>query len=71
MKPVKVFHIIVPESIMTKLVAGQKCTIERKQGTYIITGEDETETPVQIVPRLVRPPNWRELKKARGMSKRP
>jgi hypothetical protein len=66
MKPIRVYHIIVPEAILSKLVEGQKCTIERKDGTYMVAGEDEKETPVQIVPRLVRSPKWRDKKKARG-----
>jgi hypothetical protein len=66
MKPTKVWHIIAPENVRSKLAAGQKLTLERKSGTFMFTDEDEIETPVQIVPRLVRPPNWRELKKLKG-----
>lgn len=65
MKPIKVYHIIVPADILTKLVAGQTCTIVRKQGTYMVAGEDEKETPVQIVPRLTRPPDWKKAKKVK------
>lgn len=66
MRPIKVWHIIIPEQVRSKLAAGQKCTIEGERGTFMIKDEDNQETPVQIVPRLVRPPKWRELKKHRG-----
>jgi hypothetical protein len=66
MKPIKVWHIIIPEQVRSKLSAGQVCSIEQKQGTFMITDEDDKTTPVQIVPRLIRPPNWRDKKKARG-----
>jgi hypothetical protein len=65
MKPIRVWHIVIPETVRSKLSAGQKCTIERKNGTFVVVDEDEKDTPVQIVPRLVRPPSWREKKKAR------
>ena len=60
MKPVKVYDVMIPEAVMSKLVAGESLTIERKGGVYKVDG-----VPVEVRPRLQRPVDWREEKKHR------
>ena len=60
MKPVRVYDVMIPEAVMSKLVAGESLVIERKNKTYQVDG-----VPVEVRPRLQRPVNWRDEKKHR------
>lgn len=58
MKPIKVYDVMIPEAVMSKLVAGEELTIAKDGKAYKIDG-----VPVEIRPRLARPMNWRDEKK--------
>ena len=60
MKPIRVFDVMIPESVMSKLVAGEVLSIERTGKVYKVDG-----VPVEVRPRLQRPVDWREEKKHR------
>ena len=60
MKPIRVYDVMIPESVMSKLVAGESLTIERKNKVYQVDG-----VPVIVQARLARPINWRDEKKAK------
>jgi len=64
MKPIKVYDVMIPEAVMSKLVAGEELIICRKNKTYQIDG-----VPVEVRPRLARPVNWRDEKKYRKAGK--
>ena len=61
MRPIRVFDVMIPEAVMSKLVAGESLIIERKNKVYQVDG-----VPVEVRPRLARPVNWREEKKHRA-----
>ena len=60
MKPIRVYDVMIPEAVMSKLVAGEQLTIERKNKVYQVDG-----VPVEVRPRLARPVDWRKEKKAK------
>lgn len=61
MKPIRVYDVMIPEAVMSKLQAGESLTIERKNKVYQIDG-----VAVEVRARLQRPVNWREEKKWKG-----
>lgn len=66
MKPIRVYDVMLPDSVMQRLVAGDEVHLSRQNKTYYaIAGESGQPVPVEIRPRLARPVNWRDEKKHR------